>query len=110
MREALQAILACGGYQLAFAPDGPQGLARAAELYPDLILLDVMMPGMDGFEVCRRLKADPTLSAVYVVMVTGTHADADRKVEGLELGADDCLMRPLANREPGARSLALALT
>lgn len=57
-REALEALLFSEGYQLAFAATGPAALAKAATLKPDVILLDVMMPGMDGFEVCRRLRAD----------------------------------------------------
>jgi len=69
-RETLEALLFAQGYNLAFAEDGPEALAKASELLPDVILLDVMMPGMDGFEVCRQLRANPVLAEVPVIMVT----------------------------------------
>ena len=65
-RATLEALLFAEGYQLALASNGPEALAKAAELTPDLILLDVMMAGMDGFEVCQRLRADPRLTEVPV--------------------------------------------
>ena len=76
------------GYHLAFARNGPEALAKAAELVPDLILLDVMMPGMDGFAVCRHLRADPLLAKVPVIMVTALD-DRDPRLQGIEAGADD---------------------
>src|SRR5262245_10929290 len=69
-RELLAALLEPQGYQLRFAGSGPDALAQAAAELPDLILLDVMMPGMDGFEVCRRLRGDALLREVPVVMLT----------------------------------------
>src|SRR3954468_23760671 len=69
-RLALQTLLSNQGYNLAFAGDGVEGLQKAAELIPDLILLDVMMPGMDGLEVCRRLRATPLLADVPIIMIT----------------------------------------
>src|SRR3954463_16618654 len=60
-RQAFQTLLAGQGYTLAFSENGPDGLTRALELIPDLILLDVMLPGMDGLEVCRRLRANALL-------------------------------------------------
>lgn len=101
-REALEELLYGQNYQLAFAADGPEALARAAALAPDVILLDVMMPGMNGFEVCRRLRADPLLAEVPVVMVTALD-DADSRLRGLEAGADDFISKPFNRAELRAR-------
>ncbi|NTV62920.1 MAG: response regulator, partial [Oscillochloris sp.] len=101
-REALSELLQGHGYQLAFAADGPEALIQAAALTPDLILLDVMMPGMDGFEVCRRLRTDPTLAEVPVVMVTALD-DRDSRLRGIESGADDIITKPFNRAELRAR-------
>lgn len=82
-----------GGYQVALASNGPEGLEKAAGENPDLILLDAMMPGMDGFEVCRRLKADPATAAIPVVFLTAK-AQASEIEEGLRLGASGYLTKP----------------
>ena len=74
--EILQARLAAHNYQILTAADGEAGLAVAQEQQPDLILLDIMMPKMDGIEVCRRLRADPSLPFMPIIMVT---AKADSK-------------------------------
>lgn len=91
------------GYSVETAHNGEDGLAAARERLPDLVVLDVMMPGMDGMEVCRRLKAG---SDVPVIMLTARDAIADR-VEGLETGADDYLVKPFAFDELLARIHAL---
>ncbi len=91
--KILQAKLQASYYEVLAAYDGPQCLKIAQEESPDLILLDVMMPGMDGFEVCERLKADPATALIPVVMVTALDQVADR-VRGLECGADDFLTKP----------------
>jgi PAS domain S-box-containing protein len=101
-RDALQALLTAEGYNLAFAGNGAEALAKAAELTPDLILLDVMMPGMDGFEVCRRLRADPLLAEVPVIMVTALD-DSDSRLQGIEAGADDFVSKPFNRVELRAR-------
>ena len=69
-RQALEAVLDGQGYELHLAENGQQALEQAADLVPDLILLDVMMPGMDGFEVCQLLRTDPALAEVPIVLVT----------------------------------------
>ncbi|MBP7690438.1 MAG: EAL domain-containing protein [Anaerolineales bacterium] len=97
-RKTLQALLAPLGYPLAFAADGPETLAKAAELLPDLILLDVMMPAMDGLEVCRRLRADPQLAEVPVILVTSLDDRASR-LRGIEAGADDFISKPFDRAE-----------
>ena len=84
----LEAKLTAEYYDVISASDGPTALAMAAADQPDIVLLDVMMPGMDGFEVCRRLKEDPLTRHIPVVLVTALDGRADR-VAGLEAGADD---------------------
>ena len=81
-------------FDLQTATSGAMGLALASQAVPDLILLDVMMPEMDGFETCRRLKADPLLKAIPVVFVTAL-SDLDAEVTGLALGAADYLTKPV---------------
>ncbi len=90
----LEAKLSAEYYEVLTASDGPTALAIAASEQPDIILLDVMMPGMDGFQVCRRLKDDPETRHVPVVLVTALDGRADR-VAGLEAGADDFLTKPI---------------
>jgi two-component system cell cycle response regulator len=90
----LEAKLSAEYYQVLTAYDGPTALAMAAAEKPDIILLDVMMPGMDGFSVCRRLKDDPETRHVPVVLVTALDGRADR-VAGLEAGADEFLTKPI---------------
>ena len=88
------------GYDTLEALDGPTGLQLALEQNPDLILLDLMLPGMDGFEVCRRVREAG--SSVPIVMLTAREEEDD-KVRGLELGADDYITKPFKNRELIAR-------
>ena len=88
------------GYDTLEALDGPTGLQLALEQNPDLILLDLMLPGMDGFEVCRRIREAG--SSVPIVMLTAREEEDD-KVRGLELGADDYITKPFKNRELIAR-------
>ncbi len=101
-RETLAQLLLSPDYRLAFASSGPEALAKAAEFTPDLILLDVMMPGMDGFEVCRQLRADPRLAEMPVVMVTALD-DQDSRLHGIEAGADDFITKPFNWAELRAR-------
>jgi two-component system cell cycle response regulator len=90
----LEAKLSAEYYEVLTASDGPTALAMAAAEKPDIVLLDVMMPGMDGFQVCRRLKEDPETSHLPVVLVTALDGRADR-VTGLEAGADEFLTKPI---------------
>ena len=88
------------GYQTLEALDGPTGLQLALEQNPDLILLDLMLPGMDGFEVCRRVRESG--SSTPILMLTAREEEAD-KVLGLEIGADDYITKPFSMRELIAR-------
>ena len=90
----LEAKLSAEYYDVLTAYDGPTALAMAAAHMPDIILLDVMMPGMDGFEVCRRLKDDPVTRHIPVVLVTALDGRNER-IEGLEAGADEFLNKPI---------------
>ncbi|MER5873662.1 response regulator transcription factor [Streptomyces sp. NPDC002044] len=93
--EVVSGYLVRAGYAVDHAPDGPDALRRAAGRWPDLVLLDLMLPGMDGLEVCRRLRAT---AAVPVIMLTA-RGDEDDRIAGLELGADDYVTKPFSPRE-----------
>ena len=95
-----------GGFAVATAEDGATGLRLAQEQPPDLVLLDVNLPGMDGFEVCRRLRREPATAGIPVIMVTARIDEADR-VAGLELGADDYITKPFSPKEALARVRAV---
>lgn len=97
-REVLETLLFKEDYQLAFAQNGPEALEKASLLIPDLILLDVMMPGMDGFEVCRRLRNDPLLWEVPIVMITALD-DHESRLQGIEVGADNFVSKPFSRTE-----------
>lgn len=101
--ELLTAALKPHDVHLAWAPDGPRGLATLEQTAVDAVLLDVMMPGMDGLEVVRRIRARST---VPVLMLTARGDEADRIV-GLELGADDYVAKPFSARELLARVRAV---
>ena len=90
----LQARLSANGYDIVTAADGEAALAAVRDTQPDLILLDVMMPKMDGFEVCRRLRADPSLPFIPVIMVTAK-TDPKDVVAGLEAGGDEYVTKPV---------------
>jgi len=101
-RDTLEALLISQNYHLMFAASGPQALAIAAKHPPDVVLLDVMMPGMTGFEVCRHLRRDPILREVPIIMVTALD-DRDSRLQGLEAGADDFIAKPFDRAELRAR-------
>ena len=92
--EILQTFLESRGYRVAAATDGKTALAKLEEVHPALVLLDVMMPGMDGWQVCRTIKNHPDFASVRVVMVTAKGGFED-KFEGMRSGADDYVVKPV---------------
>lgn len=105
-RMTAVALLTVDGYEVLEADGGAAALSRVAESDPDLILLDVMMPGMDGFEVCRRLKQDEQTRLTPVVFVTALN-DRRARVRGIEAGGDDFLTKPFDQLELSARVKSL---
>jgi DNA-binding response OmpR family regulator len=101
--DTLRYNLIKAGYQVRVAADGAEALSLAREEQPDLVILDIMLPQMDGFEVCRILRQE---SAVPILMLTARDEELD-KVLGLELGADDYLTKPFSMRELQARVKAM---
>jgi DNA-binding response OmpR family regulator len=99
IRELLRLYVEREGHRVAFAADGTQALAQARDQAPDLVLLDIMLPGLDGLEVCRQLRAQ---SGIPIMLLTARSADSD-KVVGLDLGADDYVVKPFSPRELMAR-------
>lgn len=104
--EVIQYNLSREGYRVTGVRDGERGLDRARRDAPDLVLLDLMLPGLDGLTVCRRLKDDPLTRTIPVVMVTAKGEESD-VVLGLGLGADDYVVKPFSPRELVARVRAV---
>jgi putative two-component system response regulator len=105
-RIALATLLRREGFEVRDVSDGAVALAECASFRPDLILLDILMPGVDGFEVCRRIKATPETRLTPVVLITGLSATEDR-IKGINAGADDFLSKPIDFNELLARTRSL---
>ncbi len=97
-RELLKYNLTAAGFDVAAAEDGQFGIELAQAFKPDIVLLDLMMPGVDGLEVCRQLKGDPNMARIPIIMLTAKGEEVD-KIVGLELGADDYVVKPFSPRE-----------
>jgi len=104
--ELVRFNLEKSGFDIMSAIDGRSGLEIATQHAPDIILLDLMMPGMDGLEICRHLRQDPRTRQIPIIMLTARAEEADRIV-GLELGADDYITKPFSPRELVARVKAI---
>jgi two-component system phosphate regulon response regulator PhoB len=104
--ELLRYNLVKEGYAVTAAVSGEEGMTLARQRHPDLILLDLMLPGMDGLEVCRRLKKEKGTEGIPVIMLTARGEETD-VVAGLELGADDYLVKPFSPRVLAARIRAV---
>ena len=97
-REMLRAMLELKGFSVLEAGDAAQALLAAAKSRPDLILSDVAMPRMSGLALCRKLKKDPRTRGVPVILMSGERRDEREQAEGIELGADDYLIKPFTPR------------
>src|SRR5690242_17094939 len=104
--KLLADLLAVKGYVVATATNGEEALSKIAADPPDLVLLDIMMPGLSGYDVCRRLRADATTALLPVVLVTALDAQQER-TKGIEAGADDFLGKPINQPELFARVRSL---
>jgi DNA-binding response OmpR family regulator len=96
--ELVEFNLKGAGYEVSTAGDGAEALNKARRIQPNLVILDVMMPEIDGMEVCKLLRRDPATSAIPIIMLTAKASEVDR-VLGLELGADDYVVKPFSPRE-----------
>jgi len=95
---SLEFLLERAGYETASTADGEEGLALIRRLRPDVVLLDVMMPGRNGYEVCRAVKLDPELRGIPIVMLSAKGQEVE-VVKGLELGASAYITKPFGNAE-----------
>ena len=105
-RQTLEAVLDGEGYRLVMAEDGFQALEKAKEVLPDVILLDVMMPGMTGFEVCQHIREDKQLAEVPIIVLTALD-DHGSMLKALEAGADDFISKPFDRYELRARLVGI---
>ena len=105
-RETLQSVLEGEGYELEMAENGPQAIEKAKQLLPDVILLDVMMPGMTGFEVCQRIRSDPQIAEIPIIILTALD-DRESLLNALKAGADDFISKPFDRYELRARLLGI---
>jgi putative two-component system response regulator len=105
-RETLQSILEGEGYDLIMAENGPQAIQKAKTLLPDVILLDVMMPGMTGFEVCERIRNDPQVAEIPIIILTALD-DRESLLTALKAGADDFISKPFDRFELRARLIGI---
>jgi len=96
--ELVEFNLKGAGYEVSTAGDGAEALNKARRIQPNLVILDVMMPEIDGMEVCKLLRRDPATSTIPIIMLTAKASEVDR-VLGLELGADDYVVKPFSPRE-----------
>jgi putative two-component system response regulator len=105
-RETLQSVLEGEGYELEMAENGLQAIEKAKKLLPDVILLDVMMPGMTGFEVCQRIRNDPQIAEIPIIILTALD-DRESLLNALKAGADDFISKPFDRYELRARLMGI---
>jgi PAS domain S-box-containing protein len=101
--KVMQSVLESAGYETLVALSGREALQLVQMHQPDLVLLDVVLTDMDGFEVCRSIKADAGMTGTYVILLSGMRSDCDSQADWLDIGADGFITRPIANRELLAR-------
>ncbi len=95
---SLEFVMKGAGFQVGVAYDGEEALAKVEEMVPNLVILDVMMPKLDGFEVCEKIRANPAWESVRIIMLTAKGRDSERE-RGLSLGADDYMTKPFSTRD-----------
>ena len=105
-RETLQSVLEGEGYELEMAENGLQAIEKAKKLLPDVIVLDVMMPGMTGIEVCRRIRSDPQIAEIPIIILTAL-SDRESLLNALKAGADDFISKPFDRYELRARLMGI---
>lgn len=110
MQKMLISTIQAAGSECVLCPDGASALERLPKERPDLILLDVNLPDLDGHEICRRLKTDALTRAIPVIMLTGEARGLEQRVRGLELGAEDYLFKPISPKVLLARIRAILST
>jgi len=98
IREALRYLLEDEGYTVSLAKDGAEALKKVREFSPDILFLDIMMPEINGYDVCRIIKNDPVLKKTYVIMLTAK-GQADEQERGKEIGADEYVLKPFSPME-----------
>ena len=98
IREALTYLLEDEGYQLWLAKDGAETIKKVKEFRPDILFLDIMMPEINGYDVCRTIKSDPVLKDTYVIMLTAKGQVAEQE-RGKEVGADEYIVKPFSPME-----------
>lgn len=96
--QSLEFLMTAAGFEVRVARDGDTALAAVAEQIPDLVLLDVMIPGRDGYEVCREIRANPDWRAVRIIMLTARGRQSERQ-KGIDLGADAYVTKPFSTRD-----------
>ena len=102
IRDALTYLLEDEGYELLLAKDGADTLRKVRERKPDILFLDIMMPEINGYDVCRTIKNDPVLKSIYVIMLTAKGQVAEQE-RGKEVGADEYIVKPFSPMEILAR-------
>ena len=107
-RDTVEAALDGQGYQLEFAEDGPRAVQKARAIHPDVILLDVMMPGMTGFDVCRQLRQDSHFADTPVIFLTALD-DQQSLLEALKSGMDDYIVKPFDISDLRTRMRGIAI-
>jgi two-component system alkaline phosphatase synthesis response regulator PhoP len=106
IRDALTYLLEDEGYELLLAKDGADTLRKVRERKPDILFLDIMMPEINGYDVCRTIKNDPDLKSIYVIMLTAKGQVAEQE-RGKEVGADEYIVKPFSPMEILARVKSL---
>lgn len=99
LRQLLSKKLAPEGFDCVLSPNATSGLKACRDQKPDVVLLDVHLPDQNGIEVCKTLKADPQLRHIPVLIVTGESRGVDKRIEGLDAGADDYILKPFSPAE-----------